>query len=320
MQQLRTPIQDSPSLTRPRLLSLDKGDRALMCERAQNAIAEQRIRPFYQPKINLASGRIVGFEALLRWTDEQGELRMPADLEAAFEDPCLALALGERMQELALSDMRSWQGLGLDFGRVAINATAAEFRSEDFADRILMRLNHAGILAHCLELEVTENVFLGQGAENVERALQRLSAAGVAIALDDFGTGFASLSHLKQFPVNSIKIDRSFIQDLAHSRRDAAILQAVLHLGKGLGITIIAEGIETQAQAAYLRINRCDLAQGYLFSPAIPGADVPRFCASWEPTELLRRLGAQTRAELWASIGALLERHPLMTMTAGRSR
>lgn len=319
MQLLRTPVRDGSGLTRQPIWSLDEESRGIMCERARNAIDEKRIKPFYQPKIDLASGRIVGFEVLLRWIDENGELRMPVDIEAAFEDPRLAPALGERMQKLALSDMRLWRNLGLDFGRVAINATAAEFRNDDFADCILARLNRAGIAPHCIEVEVTETVFLGRGAENVERALQKLSVAGVTIALDDFGTGYASLSHLKQFPVDSIKIDRSFIQDLADSRRGAAILQAVLQLGKNLGITIIAEGIETEAQAAYLRTNRCDLAQGYLFSPAIPGADIPNFCAQWDPVKLLRRLGAQTRAELWASIGTLLEGHPLMTMTARSS-
>jgi EAL domain-containing protein (putative c-di-GMP-specific phosphodiesterase class I) len=187
------------------------------------------------------------------------------------------------MQDLVFDDMRRWLDAGIEIGHVAINASAAEFRGGDFAERVLERLRAADIPPRYLELEVTETVFLGRGAEHVGHALRTLSAEGVKIALDDFGTGFASLSHLKQFPVDIIKIDRSFVQDLANNPDDAAILQAVLSLGINLGITTVAEGIETHIQAAYLRTQGCDLGQGYLFGKAVPRSEVPGVVSSWDP-------------------------------------
>jgi EAL domain-containing protein (putative c-di-GMP-specific phosphodiesterase class I) len=156
---------------------------------------------------------------------------------------------------------------------------------------VLERLRLAGIPTHCLELEITETVFLGRGSEDVERALRTLNAEGVRIALDDFGTGYASLSHLKQFPVDIIKIDRSFVQDLANNRDDTAILQAVVKLGKNLGITTVAEGVETEVQADFLRAQGCDLGQGWLFGKAVPKSQIPELVSSWDP----RRHAAPSR-------------------------
>jgi diguanylate cyclase (GGDEF)-like protein/PAS domain S-box-containing protein len=262
----------------------DKAERrGQMRGHAREAIRERRIEPFYQPKVLMRSGELAGFEALLRWRNPQGGIETPAAITAAFDDPRLAVAMGQQMHELVLSDMRRWLDAGLEIGHVAINASAAEFRGNDFAEELLDRLRATGIPTRCLELEVTETVFLGRGAEHVERALRTLSMAGVRIALDDFGTGYASLSHLKQFPVDIIKIDRSFVQDLADDLDDTAILQAVLNLGRGLGITTVAEGIETEIQAMYLRAQGCDLGQGYLFSRAVSRHEVPRLVSTWRP-------------------------------------
>ncbi len=248
---------------------------------AKDAIAQDRIVPFYQPKIDLVTGRLHGLEALLRWQHPQKGMQVPATIEAAFKDFTLAAAISDRMIAQVIHDMRGWLDRGLQFGHVAINAAAAEFRRGDFAERLLKQMDKADIPAEYIQIEVTETVFLGRGAEYVERALKTLSSAGIQIALDDFGTGYASLSHLKQFPVNIIKIDRSFIRDLHEDPEDEAIVRAVIGLGRSLDIAIVAEGIETLAQSAFLRKFDCGYGQGFLFGAAAPASDVPALIAKF---------------------------------------
>jgi EAL domain-containing protein (putative c-di-GMP-specific phosphodiesterase class I) len=190
------------------------------------------------------------------------------------------------MHDIVFADMRRWLDAGLNFGHVGINVSTAEFLGGDFAERVLNRLKAAGVPPHFLELEVTETVFLGWSSPFVERALRTLSAEGVKIALDDFGTGYASLSHLKQFPVDVIKIDRSFVHDLAYNTDDTAILQAVLNLGKSLSITTVAEGVETETQASYLRAQGCVLGQGFLFGRPTMKTSIPDLIASWRPPSM----------------------------------
>ncbi|MBD2747547.1 EAL domain-containing protein [Microvirga sp. BT688] len=251
-------------------------------EVAAKAVESGWIMPFYQPKVVLASGAIGGFEALLRWQHPRGGIQAPEKIAPAFNDTELGTAIGERMRACVLSDMRGWLDAGLSLGRIAINASAAEFRRGDYAERVLDDLRHAGVPARCLEVEVTESVFLGSSTELVERALRTLSAEGVTIALDDFGTGYASLSHLKRFPVNTLKIDRSFVSGLESDAGDTAIVKAVLSLGHNLGIEIVAEGVETAFQASLLQRMSCDLVQGYHFGRPMPAGDVPSFLASWQ--------------------------------------
>ncbi len=262
-------------------MRIEVSQKTQMRSRAREAIDTHRIEPFYQPKVHLTSGELAGFEALLRWRNAEKGIEAPSTIQAAFDDPHLSIALGRRMQDMVFKDMRRWLDAGIDFGHVAINASAAEFRSKEFEDQILESLRTNGIPAHYLELEVTETVFLGRGAEGVEKALRTLSAEGVKIALDDFGTGYASLSHLKQFPVDIIKIDRSFVHDLAHNPDDTVILQAVLNLARNLSITTVAEGVETVVQADFLRNQGCDIGQGYLFGKAGPSIQLPELVRSW---------------------------------------
>src|SRR5690606_9758056 len=152
------------------------------------------------PKITLRTSRINGFEALLRWTDDEGRLRGPQNLDAAFNDPGLGPRLSARMLELVLDDMAHWLEQGLPFGDVALNVTMADFRAPTFASDLLARLRARNIPPSRLQIEVTESVFLGRTADSVESALRVLNGNGIRIALDDFGTGYASLSHLHRFP------------------------------------------------------------------------------------------------------------------------
>jgi EAL domain-containing protein (putative c-di-GMP-specific phosphodiesterase class I) len=250
-------------------------NRISMLALARDAIDKNWITPFYQPKVDLRTGAVAGFEALLRWHHPGKGFQSPDTIAAAFEDLTIATGLSDRMIEGVVADVRAWLDDGIPFGHVAINAAAAEFRTGDFAERLLERLEAARVPPQVIQLEVTETVFLGRGADCVERTLKTLSAAGVTIALDDFGTGYASLSHLKQFPVDLLKIDKSFVRDLCLTPDAAAIIRAVIHLGHSLDVRIVAEGIETRAQAASLLAQGCDFGQGYLYSRAVPAADVP---------------------------------------------
>jgi diguanylate cyclase (GGDEF)-like protein/PAS domain S-box-containing protein len=254
--------------------------RSSALEVARQAVVHNWIVPFYQPKVVLGSGRLAGFEALLRWHHPRLGLQSPDTISPAFGDTELGIAIGARMLSCVVSDMRRWLDAGLDIGRISINASAAEFRRDDYAQRVLQHLREAGIPPGRFEVEVTETVFLDDDVENVQRTLRALNEGEISIALDDFGTGYASLSHLKQFPVDSIKIDRSFVSDLVADTGDAAIVKAVLGLGQSLGIRVVAEGVETAAQAAFLREHGCDLGQGYHFGRPMPAGEVRQFIAS----------------------------------------
>jgi diguanylate cyclase (GGDEF)-like protein/PAS domain S-box-containing protein len=255
--------------------------RLVMINRARRALNDDKIMPYYQPKIDLRTQKAAGFEALLRWDHPNNGVQLPASIGAAFDDLEIAQSLSERMQVRVLADMRRWLDDGIDFGHVAINASAAEFRQNGFAERLLERVSAAGMPTRYIELEVTETVFLGRGADYVERALRLLSVEGIRIALDDFGTGYASLSHLKQFPVDVIKIDQTFVRDLEVDPDDAAIIRALIGLGQSLSIDIVAEGVENHAQAAFLEKQGCDYGQGFLFGKPVAASAVPELLAKY---------------------------------------
>ncbi|MBB4004600.1 bifunctional diguanylate cyclase/phosphodiesterase [Aurantimonas endophytica] len=255
--------------------------RATMLSNARLALEDERIIPFYQPKLNLRTGMIVGFEALLRWQDNTGDIRPPASIFAAFEDVELSTRITDCMLQRIIRDCVRWRGEGVEFGRVAFNASAADFRRSDFADRVLRSISSEDLSAALFELEVTESVFIGRSTERVVRTLETLRSEGMTIALDDFGTGYASLTHLQQFPVDVLKIDKSFVSPiLADAESGAVVVNAVLQMARSLRIETVAEGVETLSQAEYLRARGCDIAQGYLFGRPSPADRVPALCAA----------------------------------------
>lgn len=250
-------------------------ERNRMLRDAREALQDDRVVPFYQPKLALRSGEVIGFESLLRWHHHRNGLQPPSGIAAAFEDSALAVQLTDRMLDQVLADMRKWLDQGIGFGRIAINGAPADFRRDDLADRILSRCHAAAIPPSLLELEVTETVLLERLADRTFRTLRE---AGVTIALDDFGTGYASLTHLQQFPVNVLKIDRSFVSKLDGTDvSDRAIVQGVISIARRMNIQTVGEGIENEAQAHDLRELGCDVGQGYLYSRAIPADRVPAF-------------------------------------------
>jgi len=263
--------------------------RKSMLRDAREALRDDRIIPFYQAKIDLATGEVAGFEALLRWHHNRRGLQPPLAIEAAFADSLLSTQLTDRMLDRILIDIASFTEQGVPFQRIAINGATEDFRRGDFADRILDQLHRAGLSPSLIELEVTESVFVGQIANHVESALRCLVAEGVTIALDDFGTGYASLTHLQQFPVHVVKIDQSFISRLDGSdSADLAIVHGVIDIAHRMKIVTVAEGVENAHQATRLRDLGCDLGQGYLFSRAISAERVPAWIKKWQQGEGVR--------------------------------
>jgi diguanylate cyclase (GGDEF)-like protein/PAS domain S-box-containing protein len=242
---------------------------------ARGAVTDRTVVPVYQPKFEIEGGGLLGLEALLRWRDPRRGLQLPGTLEEAFGDYELAAKIGELMQKKVARDVQKWIESGLDFGRVAINAAPAEFLRDDYAERFLAVLEHHGLSPRRFEVEVTEHAFVGRATGYVARALAILKDAEVSISLDDFGTGSSSLSHLRDFPVDTVKIDMSFIQQMTENDEIAAIVSAVVRLAGSLAIQVIAEGVETPDQLDLLRAMGCGIAQGHLFSPAVEASAVP---------------------------------------------
>ena len=246
-----------------------------MLEIARNGLMMDRIVPYYQAKIDLVSGRLVGFEALVRCTQVEGVPLLPESFAHALEDREVARQIGERMLERVLNDIRLWTDRGLNFGHVALNTCIADFHANNFAERLLAGLSDRKLQPSQIEIEVTEGAFLGRNACYVARALNQLSSSGVRISLDDFGTGYASLTHLKQFPLDAIKIDRSFVDGIGKRADDTTIVKTLIGLGRSLGIETIAEGLETKQQVAFVKAQGCAVGQGFYFGRALPADLIP---------------------------------------------
>lgn len=247
-----------------------------MIQLARQALAQDRIFPYYQPKVDLRTGRVVGWEALLRIRSEDDKILPPSEIAAAFADAEISVQLTDRMLDRILSDLADWRARGFDPGRMAVNVSAADFLQHGLVDRLRSRANAFDQSLSAFDVEVTETVLIGQLGAGVSRVLMELRAMGVRIALDDFGTGFASLTHLQQFPVDVLKIDKSFTERINTSDpRTTAVIDSVLQMAKQLGLQTVAEGIETVEQARYLRARGCTTGQGYLFERPLPAGAVP---------------------------------------------
>lgn len=258
-----------------------------MIERARTALAENKVVPHYQPKVNLETGQLIGFEALLRIETAGGHIELPASVAAAFEDRELSVAITDRMLDCIIADILKATAGGLDIGPVAINTTSFDFSCRNFAGQLLSRLGGSGIPPTMIEVEVTESVALGRGRDHVRHALLALAEAGVRISLDDFGTGHASLTNVKQLPISALKIDRSFIGGLGNVADDS-IVHAMSTLCSRMGLSIIAEGVESAPQIEFLRQIGVLYGQGMYFSAAVPSAqlgELVRISASghWSP-------------------------------------
>ncbi|MFM7507877.1 MAG: putative bifunctional diguanylate cyclase/phosphodiesterase [Rubrivivax sp.] len=279
---------------------------------SMNALAAQRLsleaalaRAFereefelhYQPRIQSKSGRVVAVEALLRWNHPSRGRLAPAEFLSVLEDMDLMTLVGEWVTRSACRQLRQWQDAGKDALRVSVNVSARQFQHADFVEMVSRVLADTKVLPAHLELELTESMLIVD-AEGARRTLQALAALGVSTSIDDFGTGFSSLDRLRRLPVKALKIDGGLIADLPGSERDRAIVSAIGSLGNALGITVVAEGVETQAQAHFLRGTDCGELQGYLFCRPIPADQVLAFCTAGDASPKRTRSSLPAPAEL----------------------
>jgi len=243
-------------------------DSRLVLERElRKALNENQLVVCYQPQVKAQSGKVVGFEALVRWEHPEKGLIFPGDFIPVAEETGLIIQLGNYVMETACADLRCWRKQGLEDTRVSINFSALQLDQDDFIDNIVDILNRYDIPGHCFELEITENVIM-RDMVHVTQKLRRLSRLGITIAIDDFGTGYSSLSYLQQFPINTLKIDKSFINSINVSEGGTSIVDAIVAMAKGLRLNLIAEGVENLGQLDYLKGLGCHEIQGFLFGKA----------------------------------------------------
>jgi EAL domain-containing protein (putative c-di-GMP-specific phosphodiesterase class I) len=226
----------------------------------------------YQPKVDLRTGKVVGAEALVRWNHPLNGMVPPDQFIPVAEETGLIVPLGEWVILEACGALRALEALGIRDFVISVNLSARQLRQRQFAGQLAHTLAQAGVNPRNLELEVTESQLMDHPDEAME-ALGELKALGVRLSIDDFGTGYSSLAYLQRFPVDFIKIDRSFLGDLAHDGH-AVIARAIIALGHNLQMKVIAEGVETHEQLAFLRDHGCDQMQGYYFSPALSQASL----------------------------------------------
>ena len=236
------------------------------------AVENKELKLFYQPKVDSRSGEIIGVEALVRWDHPiQGEIQ-PGEFIPLAEETGLILPIGGWVLKEACEQMTKWRADGHPNLTVSVNISAHQFREKDFSEIVRTVLKRAGLQPQALELEITETVAMTEVEKTMER-LRELERLGLTISIDDFGTGYSSLSYLQRFPIHALKIDRSFVGKLPADKGDKAIVKSILALANYLGLDVVAEGVETAAQAKFLTQEGCQYLQGYYFARPMPSSD-----------------------------------------------
>jgi EAL domain-containing protein (putative c-di-GMP-specific phosphodiesterase class I) len=249
----------------------------------RQALAREQFRVRYQPIVSVGTGSVAGFEALARWQHPARGLLPPAEFIAAAEESGLILELDHWMLRAACRQAREWRNAAWDlpFG-VNVNLAGKGLSQRDLVERVALTLRETEVDARGIGIEVTEGVLL-ENADAAGATLARLRGLDLSVSIDDFGTGRSSLSHLHRLPVDTLKIDRSFIAELTRRRESAEIVRTIVQLGHGLGLGVVAEGVESEEQLAALRNMGCDYAQGYLYSPAVAAETAQRVLALGRP-------------------------------------
>lgn len=250
-------------------LNNDGFDRLEWITRMRNALAHGEFLLHYQPKIEVLSGRVVGAEALLRWRTADGTLISPGEFIPLAEEIGLIVPIGEWVLAEACRTNRAWQNAGYRPIPVSVNISAIQLERDDLVSKVIQVLEETGLTARYLELEITESALMSDVDQSIN-TLNHLRELGVQIAIDDFGTGYSSLGHLKRFAVNTLKVDQSFIRNITNDRGNAGIVQAVISLAHTLGLTVVAEGVETPEEYRHLSARGCDLIQGYYTGRPVP--------------------------------------------------
>jgi diguanylate cyclase (GGDEF)-like protein len=234
----------------------------------RHAVERRELELNYQPIIDVHSGAIAAVEALVRWRNPDQGLVMPTHFMAIAEESGLIVPIGRWVLRAACLQAKVWQSAGLPRLRCAVNVSAVELRSTNFVAGVAAILEETGLDPALLELELTET-FLMQDSKSTALVLTSLKDLNVRLALDDFGTGYSSLSYMRRFPIDALKIDRSFVNQLTNDEDDASVVSAVINMGKSLHMRVVAEGVETREQLSFLEFHQCPEAQGYLFSPPV---------------------------------------------------
>ncbi|MEE4297857.1 MAG: EAL domain-containing protein [Pseudomonadales bacterium] len=260
----------------------------------RTALLADQLEPHYQPQVDVQSGRVLGVEALARWQHPQrGEIG-PAAFIPLAEETGLIVAIDQCVQRKACEDVARWRREGHAELALSLNISAAQIEAEEFVDWMLTMLRETGVGTEGIKLEITESVIMRE-MDVIVPKLSKLSAHGLTIGIDDFGTGYSSLSYLQHFPVHTLKIDRAFVSDIRDDDTEASIVNAIIHMAKGLGLDIIAEGVENEAQLRYLRDRGCQLVQGFIFSRPLAREELGRYlAASAEAGDAIRDLHGRT--------------------------
>ncbi|MBF0461357.1 MAG: EAL domain-containing protein [Magnetococcales bacterium] len=250
--------------------------RMLMEGNLRNGLERNEFLMFYQPQMDAQTGRLVGAEALIRWLHPQQGMVAPGEFIPLAEEIGLIVPMGAWALKTVCQQAKAWWDTGLPPLRIAVNLSGIQFKQPDFIDVVTMALASSGLDASGLELELTESIAMGDVGTTYAQ-LKILSDARITLAIDDFGTGFSSLSYLKRFPIDTLKIDQSFVRHCTQASDDAAIIRAVVSLAHSLGLTVVAEGVETAEQVAFLRQESCDVLQGYYYSRPLSAANFLEF-------------------------------------------
>jgi diguanylate cyclase (GGDEF)-like protein/PAS domain S-box-containing protein len=266
-------------------MNVHAAERQIITGDLRHALERREFMLAYQPKINLLSGVITGVEALIRWRHPSRGVVPPLDFIPIAEDCGLIVQIGQWALQAACVQAQTWLAADLEFGTMAVNISAVEFRNDRFFDSVCRILTSTGLEPRHLELELTETAVM-RNFDDTSAVLQSLSAMGIRIAVDDFGTGYSNLSYLKRFPINTLKLDKSFVHEIPASADIATIVRSVIHMGQNLHLRVVAEGVENAQQLAFLQEHGCTEAQGYYFSaPVEPGmceALLARGARHWE--------------------------------------
>jgi EAL domain-containing protein (putative c-di-GMP-specific phosphodiesterase class I) len=242
----------------------------------RKALEHNEFMLFYQPQINIQTGKLIGAEALIRWLQPDLVLTRPGEFIPLAEQTGLIIAMGEWILRTACEQNRTWQKSGLKPMIMTVNVSSIQFRQDNFIETVSRVLSDTGLDPGYLQLELTESTIM-QHSETTIKKLLALQALGVQTSIDDFGTGYSSLKYLKHFPLDTLKIDTSFVRDLVTSTTDQSIVKAIITLAHNFNLKVVAEGVETREQLTYLREHGCEAVQGYLICPPVNSVVMAQF-------------------------------------------
>ncbi|MEO0443303.1 MAG: EAL domain-containing protein [Pseudomonadota bacterium] len=239
----------------------------------RKAIKNQEWQLYYQPKLDLKKNKIVGIEALIRWNHPERGILSPFEFIGFAEDRGFIIDIGDWVIEESCKQFKLWSDNGIKPCKISINLSSVQLRQEDIVNRIITAMKNYNVPPRLFEVEITETT-LTKNFDVSARSLERLNARGVSIAIDDFGVGYSSLSYLKNFPINRLKIDRSFIKDLCYDDSDKKIVQTLISMAHSMDVIVVAEGVETEEQLTLLNQYKCDEIQGYFISKPVPAEKI----------------------------------------------